>query len=313
MFEGQISFVLATLSAAAALFLVLELEVEARRRIARRVAGIAPSLLARVRLLNQDDKASLDSLLALSASPREILEYLKHQRRIAARLDDVERIWGGEHVEDECTKQLCQNPWMLSPDLRPTEHIFFKRHLKTIAQEYFPGDRYGEEWKFLQESKEADAVGVFYRMTGADSASEGEPVLVVIESKNPKRTVNQFVMDEALQYGVNLRKLSRTLAHWNIECIALGATVQEGITTQLYRFGSTPNTLTVTPMTWAGILLRSRQLDASSIQLDKTRINDSPPNHLTTKAFARSANQSASAKIEELSDHEALRQLAINA
>lgn len=209
-------------------------------------------------------------------TPTDTIAEASLRLAVQKRIEHLEDVWfSGEYNEDSCTKALCENLWVLQPDLVATDHIFHKRHLSTIADAYFANDQYADgAWKFLDVRREADAAGVFHKGNRvSDDSPIGERVFVLIESKNPDREVNQFVMDEALQYAVNLRKLAKSLMNWDIECIALGASIGPDVRTQLYRFGSTPHTLTVIPMTWRSLLNRAKTLDPLGIVLDGTHVN----------------------------------------
>lgn len=259
-------------------------KLEARlNELLQKVEGVQDALLSAVRTLSSDEQAALSNLLRSGVSPSVTIGENHQRMAVHQRIAHLENTWfSGQYKEDDCTKALCENLWVLQPELVASEHIFFKRHLSTIAQSYFPNDHYASgAWKFIQEGREADAAGVFYRANRvSDDQPTGERIFVVIESKNPGREVNQFVMDEALQYAVNLRKLAKTLAGWDIECIALGQSVGPDVRTQLYRFGSTPHTLTVVPMTWRSLIERAKQLDPASVVIGRTRINSAAPSYL---------------------------------
>jgi hypothetical protein len=71
-------------------------------------------------------------------------------------------------------------------------------------------------------------------------------------------------MDEALSYAIDLRKLVPDLAAVQIECLVIGGKVEQGQRSQLYRWGAEGTApITVTPMTWGGLLERARMLSPS--------------------------------------------------
>lgn len=273
---------LAPLIGVAVLFALCEADRIAARSMIARFKGVHRSLLRKIQGLSPEQQSNFEAVLDACPDLSRLLQVERQRQAVDRRISEIERDWGLKD-EDGCTETLCRNAWLLGPTLQSSGHMFANRDLKKIAAAYFPNDPYEKDWKFLDVNRRADGVGVFFRrMFVSDQPDDLEPVMVVIESKNPSRIVDGFVMDEALQYAVNLRKLSKTLAYWSFECFALGRSVSDGIRVQRYRFGSSPCTVTVTPITWSGLLERARALNPESVSLDSIKLNEEvvPPSYL---------------------------------
>jgi hypothetical protein len=224
------------------------------------------------------DRPMLKSAIEEWASPDTAARREKAEA-VERRLAEVASVWfSGEHTENDCTRMLCRNLWMLGPDLQSQGHIFFDKGQHTIAEAYFPGDSYATTPKFSNGMNRPDAAGLFFRQTEiARPGERGAPVFVVIEAKAPRRPVTQMTMDEAFQYALNLRRLSRTIAKLDLECLAIGGWTEADVRPQSFRIGSTHHTITVTPLTWRAVYERARKFDPASVDLTEAAINDGPP------------------------------------
>lgn len=218
---------------------------------------------------------------------REEVERRARRAEIKARVELLEKTWfHSTSDENACSELLCENIWLFEPDLVSVGHVFCNRGLETIARAYFPGGRTTNEPKFLDTSRRADVAGVFYRndmmTTGAENP---ERVLVIIEAKAVNMPITALHMDEAFQYGLNLRKLIPALTDWNIECYALGGSIAEGVHRQHFRVGAGPHALTVTPITWSFLLQRAKSLDPTRVVARKIDVNGPcPPNFLSANS-----------------------------
>lgn len=204
-------------------------------------------------------------------------------RDFESRLSEMSTLWLDENSkENPCTELLCKNLWSLGPDLRDSKHIFFDRGQDTIVDNYFPGDRFSPAPKFTSKTDyRPDAAGVFYRRTELTRDGNNEQkVFVIVEAKAPSEEVTQSVMDEAFQYALNLRRMSKTLSRWDIECFALAGKVNPKVRSQLFRIGQTHHTITVTPITWAALLNRAQSLNPEHIDLGPIDLNGVPQSYV---------------------------------
>lgn len=220
---------------------------------------------------------------------RDEVERRARREDVGQRIKLLEATWFESTAnENKCAELLSENLWLLEPDLQSVGHVLRDRSLENIARAYFPGNRAAIDPKFLNPEKRADIAGVFYRNDMMTTGAQGpEHVFVVIEAKAVHKQITPAHMDEAFQYGLNLRKMVPALAEWNIECYALGGSIGDGVHRQHFRVGPGPHAITVTPITWSFLLQRAKSLDPACIVARKIDVNGlNPPAFLPSDTGA---------------------------
>lgn len=247
-----------------------------------------PELLEAVRGSERGERLEL----ARSISVWRSIEARAAREKVAEfenRLRAMSTLWlDAASVENACTKLLCKNLWVLGPDLRNPRHVFRDQGQEKIISGYFPNDTFKPAPKFSGKTDyRPDVAGVFYRRTELTSDGRSEKtVFVIVEAKAPREIVSQSVMDEAFQYALNLRRMSKTLACWDIECYALAGRVDPRVRSQLFRIGQTHHTISVTPITWSALLERARHLNPAFVDLDPFEPNGVAPSYVSSSGPA---------------------------
>ncbi len=273
------------------LYFLIESNAEAAKKAALAVRrandelrSIAASLLALIKQMPIKEQETLASFLETKPDIDAHLRRQETANEISLQLQRM-RIWEDPAAkEDPCMDVFCDNIWLLRPDLELVSDTLFKRSaLTTIASHLFKRESLRHpprKWKFPPlGGKQPDACGIFrsaMRISGTGDL-DTEKVLLIVEAKRPSLPVTQFVMDEALSYAVNLRKITAEVDTYRIECLAVGKRIAPGVQAQTFRWGNEANqVITVTPVTWKALRQRADFIAPTQIGVAAPRIHEEP-------------------------------------
>jgi hypothetical protein len=245
------------------------------RDVRAATAGIDENLRFKIQRMPARDQAALDALIG-QGTFSGLLALLRNGAMVDRRLASLERVWSRGSSERESVRALCENLWVLEPDLKTEGHIFAGKSLGAVAEAYFGAPQPSDDLSAMAARKKPSAVGMFRRRTAiARPNDQGERTLVIIEARRPGDTLNQAVVTAAVGYAHAMRKLVPELGDWPVECYVIGGAFTEDAE---FAASHAPPGTPVVLTTWEGLLNRARSRRPETVSLNEIRFDgDQPP------------------------------------
>jgi hypothetical protein len=228
---------------------------------------------------------------------------LHHSTTLSRRIETLKSTWNTKSLsEKECVHALCENLWLLEPDLTTDGHIFLNQTVETIIEGYFPDDAPSQRIRNTSATRNRpSAAGVFYRHTHSKSPSDpGVPTLVVFIARKPGELVTTRVVDEAYTSALALRRGAPTMASWPVECWIIGGTVADDAITREHHTRAAADGIVLTPVTWASLVTKAENRKPQTVALQTICFDSDAP-----RQYHNDTNVSLSTVIEELQSNAA--------
>jgi hypothetical protein len=245
------------------------------RDVRATAAGIDDNLRHKLQRMPARDQAALDALIG-QGSFAGLMTALRNGVLVDRRLHELGRAWSRGVSERESARALCENLWVLEPQLASEGHIFWGKTLGTVAETYFGTKVPADDLAAMAAKKKPSAVGMFRRRsTIARPNDPGESTLVIVEARRPGEVVAQNVVSAAVGYAHGMRKLVPELSQWPVECLIVGGSFTEDAE---FAAQHAPPGTPVMLMSWDGLLNQARTRRPETVRLQPVRFDaDQPP------------------------------------
>jgi hypothetical protein len=245
------------------------------RDIRAATAGMDQNLRYKIQRMSARDQAALDALIG-QGTFSGLLAILRNGVLVDRRLAELKRTWSRGMSERECARVLCENLWVLEPDLTSEGHIFAGKALGSVAEAYFGAPAPSDDLAIAAARKKPTAVGMFRRRSTIGKPNgPGDKTLVIIEARRPGEAVSQAVISAGVGYAHAMRKLVPELADWPVECMIVGGNFSADA--QFTASHAPPGT-PVHLVTWDALYERARARRPETVSLVPVRLDaDNPP------------------------------------
>jgi hypothetical protein len=265
------------------------------------IAGIDDNLRLKLQKMPARDQAALDALIG-QGTFAGVLNMLRNGVLVDRRLASLAKAWSRGASERQCTQALCENLWILEPNLVSEGHIFVSKTLGTVAESYFGARMPANELTAAAAKKKPSAVGMFRRRSAvASPADPGIETLVVIEARKPGEPIGQATVSAATNYVHAIRRLAPELADWPIECHVIGGAIAD----DAHHLAShNPPGIQIHLSTWEGLMNLARARRPETVELRAMRFDaDHPPSyHINAQPTELSALLGMDEEAERIAD-----------
>lgn len=193
---------------------------------------------------------------------RSALAHMEMRSRIA----EMRRVWLSADArdnrwEDRCGDLLAENLWLLQPDYVVEGRVFKRCGLATVVRGLF-GRFWSKTFRHPPDTGIRPDLVTLARTADSFHARRGDaPALLLLELKSPSQTIDIAAMEQALSYAYDAFKLIHPDDCVQIECLAIGGDVAEGVETMTMRWKDTHDrTVRVVPLSWSDLVKRAERL-----------------------------------------------------
>ena len=245
------------------------------RDVRAAAAGIDDNLRHKIQRMPARDQAALDALIG-QGSFAGLMTILRNGVLVDRRLQELSRAWSRGVSERESARALCENLWVLEPQLASEGHVFWGKTLGTVAESYFGTQVPADDLAAMAAKKKPSAVGMFRRRTAIAKPNDpGQITLVIVEARRPGEVVAQNVVSAAVGYAHGMRKLVPELNQWPVECLIVGGSFTDDAE---FAAQHAPPGTPVSLMSWNGLLNQARTRRPETVRLQPVRFDaDQPP------------------------------------